>query len=133
MDYKVNFKTKTNEWKTKYNKLIEDIPNILKPVFIESSISALVGEYKQFAFDLVQDDNNGLYLFTYGNCMILLPCYNLLENVEYKVSASLLNGEGQYSVRVLTYKIHANILYIYSKENIIPVGYTGYLFRIKLY
>jgi len=112
--------------------------SVLTPTTIGTFVSELgVGgtEFKGFTFELDSEDYNGLYMFTYGNTMILLPVYNLVNGTEYKVSAAILNGEGGYVSRILTYRFNSTNgeLYIYQKENLIPIGYTGYLFRIKLY
>ena len=81
----------------------------------------------------IGSDYNGLYIFTYANCMILLSCYNMTDNTKYKTCACLMDQDGSYSNKILTYKKLENTLYIYNKENIIPSGYTAYLFRVKLY
>lgn len=82
----------------------------------------------------VGTDRNGIYTFTYGNCIVQLPIYDLLVNTEYKVAAALVDGDGNYANKVLTYKIDSsNNLLIYQKQDYIPVGWTGYLSKIKLY
>ena len=81
----------------------------------------------------IGDDWKGLYVFTYGYCMIPLFVYGLSEGVVYKTSATLLSSGGEYKVKVLSYYIRNKKLIIYQGEDYIPVGYDGYLFKIKLY
>ena len=77
----------------------------------------------------------GLYIFTYGYCMILLPIYGISSGVEYKVAAAILDEYGSYSNLILTYKWNQSNgkLYVYNKNNKIPTGYGAYLFKVKLY
>ena len=85
---------------------------------------------------------NGLYIFTYGNCYVLIPIYNPTLGTEYKVAGTLVDSNGSYTVKTLTYKavvttVTSSVkrldLKIYQKENIIPTGYTAYIFYIPLY
>jgi hypothetical protein len=78
---------------------------------------------------------NGIYVFTYGNCMISLVAYGLTSETEYKTSACLVDGSGNYKVKVLTYKYVSALgkMYIYSKENYMPQGWGAALYKIKLY
>lgn len=86
-----------------------------------------------FSLGLKTINFNGLYIFTYGNCMVLLPVYNLTDGTEYKVSAALVNSGGSYATKVLTYRINGRYLQVYNKENYIPTGYGCALFKVTLY
>ena len=112
-----------------------DIEDALTPIFVDSgeTIEAAIDEYTGIRLELEENDINGLYIFTYANCMVMLPIYNPVEDTEYKVAACLCNSEGSYQVKVLTYLIEDNFIFIYNKENYIPTGYTAYLSKIKLY
>ena len=94
-----------------------------------------VNGYTGATFTIGTSGYGGLYIFTYGNCMILLPIYGLTANTEYKVAASLVNSYGSYSCKVLTYRYvsSSGTLQIYQKENYIPTGYGCALFKVKLY
>ena len=86
----------------------------------------------------VSENYKGFYVFTYANCMVTIPVYNLQLDREYKVAACLCNSSGSYQVKVLTYYITVNALgdvylVIYNKENFIPVDWTTYLLKIALY
>lgn len=124
--------------------------DLLKPTLVGTATSAAnanagieEGSYKGFVFELPYTNDtselNGLYLFTFGNCNIMFTLYNLDvsgDPIKYKVAAALYNNTtGAYEVKVLTYAYNdANQwLCLYSKQNIIPVDWTGYLFRIKLF
>ena len=137
MDYKVNFKTKTMEWKTKYNNLVNDFENfksnILKPEYIGTTKSVVENTKNSFVFQLKNNDHNGIYLFTYGNCMVLIPIYNLQEGIEYKIAMSIRKADNGVNNVVLTYVVDGNYLVLYNYDNLIPLDYDGYLFRIKLY
>ena len=116
------------------NKVDEKIEGALTPELIGQSTIILdeTMEYKHISFN-IGEDHNGLYLFTYAYCMIPLFIYDLQDGIEYKTSAALCSAEGEYKIKVLTYKIVGNQLTIYQKENYMPVNFVGYLFKIKLY
>lgn len=135
MDYKVNFKTKIMEWKTKYNKLVEDldIDNLLKPVLIEKVKIAIYGSLdKNAAVFNIGNNIKGVYMFTYGYCMVLIPIYNPVENTVYKIAAALVDGNGNYAVKVLSYYYSNGKLIIFNNEDYMPINWDAYLFRIKL-
>ena len=84
----------------------------------------------------------GLYIFTYGNCMIMIPLYGAQSSVAYAVSAALVGSGGSYQVKVLRYEMlnyddmHGGRdikLQFFERNDFIPTGYTGYLFKVKLY
>ena len=90
--------------------------------------------YKGAIFDIDQNDYAGMYTFTYGNCMVILPIKNLTANTSYKIAATLVDSGGNYTVIVLTYRTNGSgKLYIYDKTNYMATGYTAYLFRVKIY
>ena len=107
----------------------------LTPELIGSSliVSNIVDQFKGVSFNVNLNDYNGYYFFTYGNCMMSVPIYNLTEGTEYKVAGAMVDINGQYGVKLLTYKYQSGVLYFYQKENYMPLGYTAYLFKIKLY
>lgn len=78
---------------------------------------------------------DGLYVFTYGNCMVLLPVAGLVAGTEYKTASVLVgSGDAGFQLKVLTYRLTSeNGLQIYQKENFIPTGWTAYLTKIALY
>ena len=109
---------------------------------IENANSAIEeGNYKGFIFSIPygdgsNDDVNGFYILTFAYCMILLPMYNPTFNGIYKTSACVFNATtGSYEIKVITYAWNGaeHQLHVYNKNNVIGTGYTGYLFKIKLY
>lgn len=90
--------------------------------------------YKGAVFDIDQNDYAGIYTFTYGNCMVVLPIKNLTANTSYKIAATLVDGNGNYATKILTYRTNGSgKLYIYDKTNYMATGYTAYLFKVKIY
>lgn len=98
-----------------------------------TTITAGTGNFAGAQFTVGSSNYNGLYIFTYGNCMILIPLYNPVTGTEYKISAALLNTSSSYDQYVLTYRFTGSMLQIYQKQNVIPTGYTAYLFKVALY
>ena len=112
-----------------------DMENAFTPGYIgQATSNPNTYGYIGFGFNVSGDNTqvNGLYMFTYGNSTVLLPIYNITRDIEYKTAAALLDESGGYRHAVLTYVLTDNGLFIYQKEGIIPRGYTGYLFKIKL-
>ena len=110
--------------------------NLLKPIAVGTGqTTSGINNYNGASFNLGLKtlNYNGLYIFTYGNCMILLPVYNLTDGTEYKVSAALVGGGGSYTSKVLTYRLNGRYLQIYNKENYIPTGYGCALFKVALF
>lgn len=109
--------------------------DLLKPTLIGQTLIADNAGYNTAVFDINVNDMNGIYVFTYGNCMIPLVAYGLTSETEYKTSACLVDGSGNYKVKVLTYKYASALgkMYIYSKENYMPQGWGAALYKIKLY
>lgn len=125
------------EFKTKLlNKIDEKDQALLTPILIGSTkiIANLAGgNFSGVQFNLT-NNYDGIYIFTYGRAMTFIPIYQLEVGYEYKVSAALCNSGGEYKNKILTYKLTSeNKLQIYQKENYMPVDWTVYLFKIKLY
>ena len=108
------------------------IAQALTPSAIGMSQTKVVDSYTGATFT-IGSDYQGIYIFTYGNCMIPLILYGMQESVDYKTSAALLNSQGSYQVKVLTYRKEGTTLKIFNKESFIPTGYIAYLFKVKLY
>lgn len=134
------------EFKDKIVKKIDDQDRELETLIKDSLTPTLVGtgkivanvidEYNGVAISIpdLSETGNGIYLFTYAYCMIFLPVYGFEPNRDYKIAATLCDINGSYKVKVLTYRCgEDNKLYIYQKENYMPVGFDTYLFKIKLY
>lgn len=107
---------------------------LLTPTAVgQTQTVANVNGYNGASFNIGTLGFFGLYIFTYGNCMVLLPVYNLTAGTEYKVTAVLVNSAGSYASKVLTYRFYRGFLAIYNKENYIPTGYGCALFKVALY
>ena len=76
---------------------------------------------------------NGLYVFTFGNAMNLIPIYGAQANTQYKISGMINNGDDSFSNVILSYNYTGTKLQFYCVRSTIPTGYTAYLFRIKLF
>jgi len=113
----------------------KDIQTALTPGLVGTATTASnINGYNGAYFNIGTTNNGGLYIFTYGNCMVLLPVYGLTVGSEYKVSACLVSASGSYENRVLTYRVTSSgNLQIYQKQNFIPTNYMSYLFKVKLY
>lgn len=135
MNYKVDFKTKTMEWKTKYNALVNiiDPDNLLKPVLVENvKIANYESLSKNAAVFNVGTNIKGVYMFTYGYCMVLIPIYNPTENTVYRIASAIVDSGGNYSVKILSYFYSSGKIVIFNNENLLPANWDAYLFRIKL-
>lgn len=108
------------------------IAQALTPSATGMSQTKAIDSYTGATFT-IGSDYQGIYIFTYGNCMIPLILYGMQESVDYKTSAALLNSLGSYQVKVLTYRKEGTTLKIFNKESFIPTGYVAYLFKVKLY
>ena len=120
--------------------LTSNVQSALTPTAVgQATTASNIGStgYKgaEFTIGTTLANIGGLYIFTYGYCMILLPIYGISTGVEYKVAAAILDEYGSYSNLILTYKWNQSTgkLYVYNKNNKIPTGYTAYLFKVKLY
>ena len=124
----------------KINIPAEDLNNILKPEFIGSVTTTSinipgVSNYNGAEFNLGVNPTelNGLYVFTFGKAMNLIPIYGITSNTQYKISGMINNGDDSFSNVVLSYNYTGQKLQFYCVRNPIPIGYTAYLYKIKLY
>ena len=72
MNYKVDFKTKTMEWKTKYNALVNiiDPDNLLKPVLVEN---VKIANYESLSKNAAVFNVGTTLLFFKSSSQVLLP------------------------------------------------------------
>ena len=122
--------------------------NLLSPSLVGAGTTANITlgdgpSHNGFEIDLgTTSYDNGLYIFTYGNCMVMLPIYNAQLKTVYHTSATLVNSSGSFAVKDLRYMVYDwgsaeygyhMTLKIWEANDYMPIGYTGYLFKIKLY
>lgn len=119
---------------------IDEGQSLLRPEFIGSVTTASinipgVSNYNGAEFNLGVNSTelNGLYVFTFGNAMNLIPIYGITSNTQYKISGMINNGDDSFSNVVLSYNYTGQKLQFYCVRNLIPIGYTAYLYKIKLY
>jgi len=116
---------------------VADINSAMTPTAVGQTTTTYISAigYNGAEFTIGTTGIGGLYIFTYGYCMILLPIYSLSSGVDYKVSAAILDSYGSYNTQVLTYRWDSSSgkLRIFQKNNTIPTGYGAYLFKVKLY
>lgn len=115
----------------------------LTPVLVDSGLSVssaqISGEdqdYSGFIFDTTSD-YNGFYVLTYGYTINIISIYGLSLNTSYKTTATVKKSDGYFTTCVLSYGITQEgstyHLHFYQKQNLIPTGYGGALYKIKLY
>ncbi len=137
-------KTAANTWTLDTNTYLTLLaaqglltPTLVGQTLTTSGINGYNGISIGVGLRVLPSDVKGLFIFTYGNCMVLLPIYGLTENTEYKVAAALVNSGGSYATKVLTYRLtlvgKTATLQIYNKENYIPTGYGAAVYKIPLY
>lgn len=116
----------------------EDIPDIAPKLLGSVSSSS-----NKFTFNINTTYNlssgGGLGVFTFGNCMMLIPLFNLTSGTTYKTAGTFVyDTSGSVITTTINYKYtrsgSVNRLEIWSGNSNYPFvnGYTGYLFLTKL-
>lgn len=108
-----------------------------------TAIGQVTSASNKFTFNISTtydlSSGGGLGVFTFGNCMNLIPLFNLTSGTTYKtVGTFVYDSGGSVVTTTLNYKYtkssSTNTLEIWSgnADRKIVNGYTGYLFLTKL-